>query len=923
MQSSLRQFIRLMNRRSRNGQSLLIVALVFVALIAFVGIAVDVGLMLVRYGALVRAVDAAAIHAAGQIREGADYLTLVAAAQQMIRLQGNIDVSTVFVDTCETEIIEFKRRNPHVADPLQALLTSTPPSELCRPDPQKLVRVTAQMRSPTTFLSFIWGPEVILEASSVSQTAVLDVALVIDTSLSMVSETYYAQVSRTSYPLAPSSIDGGRATNRESLRSFAPFVNDLGLAPYPYKTMPGDASDPRPEPPNPDTGRTPSGQPAIRRECWYADPLFLSNEVDRASNYAWGGCCNDPTTQSNPPASGDYDRMNWYIYDDPSLLEAKIMTSGMSPSGREAARVLSGLPDRNFSDLICQPFKQVRDAARRFIKRLDFVRGDRLVLVTFNADVRTIKPGNFATAEDERAAPPFIVDKLEAVLTLNEKVGVSVNRTGRQSLAQCYTTQPPRAPDFVNLRRVRNYWVAVQCMDTNMGGGIFQARAELTNPNYIRREAVWVMVLLSDGFPNRTPDYRFFIGSGQASNTGRQSSTLNWLSVPAGPGVSGPGTWKPEPPTPEEVARYCRCYQDFDGDGVLDYCLEVLERIRNGQLTQNDLRPELILTFPDGSFDLKYGREPQYCVAENGWPPPGGPETVDWGQSQYDDATRSYRDSFGFCPWYTFCNQSTDPSRVRGFGRVLEQCTENDREPFWWRSLLDPATSLPYPWQGEPALPECIDGHPDTRHFCMSDEGRLNLDGSGYCDSRYDPDDYARDQADIAGLIEFSDRQRGNFIAMFTIFFAQRDPQGRLTNIAHNILGVKVLRYIADAGDNGVIDNHLQAWYRAHRNDPAALQAMRNSMVTLAGYLYPPPPGDPSYRVERDGRVIVDPSRPPDPCAYYDYTHPRLRSVLPGDAAYEEAARTSCGQFWFAKDIRAVNEAFTEIAGRLFTRLSR
>src|SRR5262249_44414542 len=40
--------------------------------------------------------------------------------------------------------------------------------------------------------------------------------------------------------------------------------------------------------------------------------------------------------------------------------------------------------DGNYSDLICQPFKQVRDAARRFIERMDFVRGDRLVLVTFD-----------------------------------------------------------------------------------------------------------------------------------------------------------------------------------------------------------------------------------------------------------------------------------------------------------------------------------------------------------------------------------------------------------------------------------------------------------------------------------------------------------------------------------------------------------
>lgn len=882
MQSSFSQFIRLMNRRSRNGQSLLIVAVAFIGLIAFVGIAVDVGLMLVRYSALTRAVDAAAIAAAGQVREGTDYRTLVAAAQQFIQLQGNIEVSTVFVDTCETEMADYVRANPG-SDPLPALLNKVPPSELCRPDPQKLVRVTAQLRSPTTFLSLIWGPEIILEASSVSQTAVLDVALVIDTSLSMSTETYFAQ--RTY------AIPSGEPDNRENLRAFEPFTN-LGLQPYPYKTTPGDAADSRPEPPNPDTGMY-LGSPAIRRECWYADPTFLGSEVNYASNYAWAGCCNDPTTQLAPPASGDYDRMNWYIYDNPSLPQAIIMTNATHPElgVGAASRVLSGLPDNNFSDLICQPFKQVRDAARRFIKRLDFVRGDRLVLVTFSAEVKTVKAGTFATRAEEQAAPPFIVDKLTAVQTLNEKVGVSVNLTGRQSPRQCYTTQPIRDPDYVNFRRVRNYWTQVQCNDTNMGGGIFQARAELVNPNYIRREAVWVMVLLSDGYPNRTPDYRFFLGSGQASGVG--SSNLNWLAVPAGSGVSGPGTWKPSDLSPEEIVRYCRYYQDYNGDGVID-----------GQ---------------DNFFlDPKAGREPQFCVPENGWPPAGGPETIPWGQSQYDDGT--YRASFGFCPWYTFCtanNQNEGPNNPTnsGLGPVLPQCTANDTKPFWWDSLLG-ADGNPVGWRGEPALPECLDGHPDTRHFCMDDFGRLNLHG-GRCDERYDPDDYARDQADFAGLIEFSAVQKGNFIAMFTIFFAQKNAQGQLTNIGENILGIKVLRYIADAGDNGVIDNHLQAWYRATRPTLAQMNAMRGADR------YFPPSGSPSYLVVQDGRTIVDPSKPPDPCAPYDYSNGALRVANPGDSTYENAARTSCGQFWFAKDIRAVNDAFTEIAGRLFTRLSR
>jgi hypothetical protein len=40
--------------------------------------------------------------------------------------------------------------------------------------------------------------------------------------------------------------------------------------------------------------------------------------------------------------------------------------------------------DFYFDDLVCQPFKQARDAAGEFLERLDFLRGDRVAYVTFN-----------------------------------------------------------------------------------------------------------------------------------------------------------------------------------------------------------------------------------------------------------------------------------------------------------------------------------------------------------------------------------------------------------------------------------------------------------------------------------------------------------------------------------------------------------
>src|SRR5437667_7804106 len=106
MQASLGQVARLMNRRSRSGQSIILVAFAFIALIAFVGIATDVAMLFVRYSALRRAVDAAAIAAAGQVRQNADYMTMDSIANQFIQIHG-IDPTTVKVETCETEMADL------------------------------------------------------------------------------------------------------------------------------------------------------------------------------------------------------------------------------------------------------------------------------------------------------------------------------------------------------------------------------------------------------------------------------------------------------------------------------------------------------------------------------------------------------------------------------------------------------------------------------------------------------------------------------------------------------------------------------------------------------------------------------------------------------------------------------------------------
>jgi hypothetical protein len=61
-----------------------------------------------------------------------------------------------------------------------------------------------------------------------------------------------------------------------------------------------------------------------------------------------------------------------------------------------------------------------------------------------------------------------------------------------------------------------------------------------------------------------------------------------------------------------------------------------------------------------------------------------------------------------------------------------------------------------------------------------------------------------------------------------------------------------------------------------------------------------------------------------DPCAAADFREDPTANPLGGSGSlYEKLARRDCGQFFFADSPAKVNKAFVEIAGRLFTRLSR
>ena len=62
--------IRKKTRDGERGQAMLLIALAFIGLVAFIGLAIDAGILFAHIGHLRRGVDAAALSAANQIRQG-------------------------------------------------------------------------------------------------------------------------------------------------------------------------------------------------------------------------------------------------------------------------------------------------------------------------------------------------------------------------------------------------------------------------------------------------------------------------------------------------------------------------------------------------------------------------------------------------------------------------------------------------------------------------------------------------------------------------------------------------------------------------------------------------------------------------------------------------------------------------------------
>jgi len=156
----------------------------------------------------------------------------------------------------------------------------------------------------------------------------------------------------------------------------------------------------------------------------------------------------------------------------------------------------------------CQPFEGVRAAAMGFIDNLYFPY-DRAAIVTFDRGVHI----NQNLTDDRDVA-------------LNALANITVYpRPGNPPCDYAPIVDPlnplfPGQPDPSG------------CTTTNIGGGLLGGATVLSDPNFMRRDSLWVVVLLTDGAANHTLPMPGFPNGYCPSNTWIQDDCN--LAIPEG-----------------------------------------------------------------------------------------------------------------------------------------------------------------------------------------------------------------------------------------------------------------------------------------------------------------------------------------------------------------------------------------------------
>jgi hypothetical protein len=949
MKALIPRFIRGYLKRGETGQAIVVLAIGFIGLLAVVGITTDVSILFARYTHLRRAVDSASIGAAGQLRQDRTIATLNLTARQYIEFHG-LNPRNVIVEVC----LNYAEKIPD--------------DEVCTDEQRKLVRVTAQVLSPTIFLRLIGFGDIQLQASAIAETAVLDVVIIMNASESMASETTYEDWAEVGmgiayYPpqleymrpgttsiqnfldLHGQSVWGRLSSEHGGPVPFGFYATDGGgntfLIPEPYMIdgeptpyqnwqdiwfwenyilgRPGSGipqevinqrlhyvdidGTPVDDPPNagydepnnsyyPVYSFIPNGIPAgqvhPREACRvrfypsaqdvnihpYMRQLYIDNQghpniqpwpnerwVGFVPTYNFHGCCNDP--------GGNLVDDDGNIIIDPGL---QIQSDG------------------NFADLICQPYKQARDATRQFLQRIDFERGDRVAFVNFDRSAFLIMPdGSNPDDPNYQGYTHMIESRGLAIETLNRHMGVRAepshyiwndtvggwaDDTGALQFSQGIdrSTGQPIPIDYFNLDPA----IAGEYNDYPVYGNCKFQNAALRYPR--GRYAV-------PAPPGTSPSSPAWIQSGAGTALAR-INTPNLYSPPwsnLGLNVGAQHI------TDHSYEMWSQCGGSNVGAG--------LREANNALVHPETRRTEgavwIMVMLGDGAAGAS---DPVRIQGEKPVPPdPYAPTGIIDPATNYPvfGTTGNYG-FYGLCPM----GLASDPLKLMDpLNRDFPKCSDVDphtrhtcsivqgQEPGHpnWGPGFAPG-SLDRDGHANPAF--TLEEHRQAGNIFDVDIGVYGAPGNP-CDYRYDVDDYARDWADwVTGVHPDQDQETATDAVLptiFTIGFGLTFPDGDgscAANVEH-CLGEELLRYIADVGENWTVNTRYQQLHHA--------------------------------------RGILDEAdrEPPSPCERedVDFWETGEIAMLP--------PTESCGNYYNAPSQEELERVFDDIASRMFLRLAR
>lgn len=960
MQNSLLSKIaRRMIQRGQTGQTIVILAFGFIVLLCFVGIVTDVSLLFVRYSTLRRATDAAAVAAAGQMRRS------VPTAAEITRATTNCGPTQVNIDDCAygysfarnltnvnlaaRQFIEFYGLAPTNIVVNTCATTAKNPADAIANNkvfdadlecddtqqPRKLVRVIAQIESPTVFLRLIGWGTITLEASAISETAVLDVVMIFDASESMLNQTTYKEWEDINKPvryLPPRVTSAPMISDKtKALYQTWAAANHATLGPsytLAWRTLLNRTQAQINADNNRITGIPVIGfkETSLGSNTWAevspSDPLNTRQEC-RVRFFPGAGAV-------SPVPDGDPAR-GFVPTDDVRQEYTKFLKDiGVFAAADNYPSQYDGFipaynfygccndPDglNGFGDLICQPFRKVRDATEKFLDRIDFIRGDRVAFVTFDRAAFLIDPDGTTGPE-----LPMMTDQGQALTALRNLVGVRAEPsyyadtdcngrwdsyvTGGSSF-QTDCINPVSTTGGIPIdysrtfNRATNSWGAPGTggFDYTSSGNLadypvkdncFLQNIALPFPlslysSPVSTDAATGATYIASRYP--TSFAALYFDNGSLSNQSYMNPNLNNAAWDTAMQARYPNNAASVPPQlPRQTSKALFSYEFRAGCGGSNVGAAL--RVGSGAL----LDPRTVRLSTSGGVWVMVmlgdgaagGTDP--VVRNNTRINPGNP----YGSgpnSPLAIGTRGEYGSYGLCPY--------------GAPDNLGALVDNN------------STGTVF----NPNQPRCMDPYTYTRQQCPSaapnaDVGNGNIDiATAGCSVYYDADDFARDWADYIALSELpnaspflkpdgSNRLRSDIKlpTIFTIGFGldfNASPGSCSANIP-DCLGEELLRYIADVGDNNRIDTDYQ--------QDTVFDGVING-VTADGDAAVLGSGAFGDRGECETATIAS------------YTPANLtNSALP--------PKQNCGNYFNAPDEDGLNKVFDEIASRMFTRITR